>query len=383
MWFLTIVLRNLWNRKIRTGLTCLGMGVAVCAVVTMIGIADVFEQAVAKLLEARGVDLVVTRAGVAQRVAASLPARLRERLLKIPAVKAVEPLLVDVVSFEDKNLVAVYVMGWDVAGRMFDELHFVSGRKPRASDLRPAVLGAGLAETLGKTVGGQIKIEDEDFTVVGINKSPNIFENSTAVVSLSDLQALMDRKDQVTGFMVLLQDSSDKKAKIDSVRQEIEELRDDNGRTIGVSAMATEAHVKSSLELRVVQAMAFSTSAIALFIGVIGMLNTMMIAVFERTQEIGTLRAIGWPKMRVVHLIMLESLFLSLLGWVAGLAGSLLLTKLLSISPASSTLILPSAVSPGIMSKALLLAVLAGIVGAAYPAVVAARLLPTEALRRD
>ena len=51
MWFVTMIIRNLWNRKIRTGLTCLGMAVAVCAVVTMIGVADVFEQAVAKLLK--------------------------------------------------------------------------------------------------------------------------------------------------------------------------------------------------------------------------------------------------------------------------------------------------------------------------------------------
>ncbi len=383
MWFVTIVARNLWNRKIRTGLTCLGMGVAVCAVVTMIGVADVFEQAVTKLLQTRGVDLVVTRAGVAQRVAASLPAALRERLLKIPAVKGVEPMLVDVVSFEEKNLVAVYVMGWDVTGRMFDELHFAYGRKPRAGDVRPAVLGAGLAETLGTSVGERIKIEDEDFTVVGIYQSSNIFENSSAVVALFDLQDLMDRKDQVTAFLILLENSPDKKAKVEVVRQEIEDLREENGRKIGVSAMASEAHVKSSLELRVVQAMAFSTSAIALFIGVIGILNTMMIAVFERTQEIGTLRAIGWPKVRVVRLILLESLILSLLGWLLGIAGSLFLTRLLSISPASSTLILPSAVSSVIMSKALLLAILAGIVGAAYPAVVAARLIPTEALRRD
>ena len=63
--------RNLWHRKVRTGLTCLGMAVAVCAVVTMIGVADVFEQAVGKLLETRGVDLVVTRAGVAQRIAST------------------------------------------------------------------------------------------------------------------------------------------------------------------------------------------------------------------------------------------------------------------------------------------------------------------------
>jgi putative ABC transport system permease protein len=359
------------------------MGVAVCAVVTMIGVADVFEQAVAKLLETRGVDLVVTRAGVAQRVAGTLPAPLKDRLLQVPGVKRVEPMLIDVVSFEEKNLVAVYVMGWDISGHMFDELHFKSGRKPSAGDVRPAVIGAGLAETLGKSVGDKIVIEDDAFTVVGVQQSSNIFENSMAVVSLQDLQDLMDRKEQVTAFLIVLADSPDKQARVDAVRHEIEDLRDENGRKIGVSAMASEAHVKSALELRVVQAMAWSTSAIALFIGVIGMLNTMMIAVFERTQEIGTLRAIGWPKIRVVRLILIESLILSSLGWLLGMAFSLLLTKLLSLSPASSTLILPSAVSPAIMAKALLLAILAGIVGAAYPAFVAARLIPTEALRHE
>jgi len=359
------------------------MGVAVCAVVTMIGVADVFEQAVAKLLETRGVDLVITRAGVAQRVASTLPAPLKDRLLRVPGVKGVEPMLIDVVSFEEKNLVAVYVMGWDVAGRMFDELRFTRGRKPRADDARPAVIGAGLAETLGKSVGDRLTIEDEAFTIVGIQQSSNIFENSMAVVTLRDLQDLMDRKEQVTAFLIMVEDSLAKQAKVEAVRHEIESLRAENGHKIGVSAMASEAHVKSSLELRVVQAMAWSTSAIALFIGVIGMLNTMMIAVFERTQEIGTLRAIGWPKARVVRLILVESLILSSLGWLLGMAGSLLLTTLLSISPASSTLILPSAVSPAIMSKALLLAILAGIVGAAYPAFVAARLVPTEALRHE
>jgi putative ABC transport system permease protein len=383
MWFVTLVLRNLWHRKIRTGLTCLGMAVAVCAVVTMIGVADVFEQAVSKLLESRGVDLVVTRAGVAQRIAGTLDAGLRKRFLRLPGVKAVEPMLVDVVSFEDSNLVAVYVMGWDVRGRMFDDLHFKSGRKPEPNDKRPAVLGAALAETLAKRVGDQVTIEDEAFNVVGIQQSSNIFENSTAVVGLGDLQQLMDRKNQVTAFLIVAEESPAKKARVEALQHELENLRDENGRKIGVSAMPTEAHVKSSVELRVVQAMAWSTSAIALVIGIIGMLNTMMIAVFERTGEIGTLRAIGWRKARVVRLILLESLVLSALGWVLGMGGSLLLTKLLSIAPANSSVILPSAVTPGIMAEAFLLALVAGLIGAAYPAFVASRLVPTEALRHE
>jgi putative ABC transport system permease protein len=359
------------------------MAVAVCAVVTMIGVADVFEQAVGKLLETRGVDLVVNRAGAAQRVASTLNIGLKTRFEQLPGVKGVEPMLVDVVSFPDNNLVAVYVMGWDIHGHMYDELHFKSGRKPRPEDKRPVVLGAVLAETLGKKVGDQVEIEGEPFTVVGIHQSFNLFENSMAVVSLSDLQQLMDRNDQVTAFFIVVEDSPNKKQEIDALAKQIEDLRDSKGKKIGVSAMASQDHVKSSLELRVVQAMAWSTSAIALIIGVIGMLNTMMIAVFERTPEIGTLRAIGWPKVRVVRMILMESLVLSVLGWMLGMLMSTALTWFLSVSPANSTIILPSTVSAEIMSKALVLAILAGLVGAAYPAFFAARLLPTEALRHE
>ena len=240
-----------------------------------------------------------------------------------------------------------------------------------------------LAETLGKNIGDQVAIEDEEFTVVGIHRSANLFENSMAVVSLRDLQQLMDRKDQVTAFMIVVDDSPDKRSKIAALTETIKELKEPNGRKVGVSAMPTQDHVKSSLELRVVQAMAWSTSVIALVIGVIGMLNTMMIAVFERTSEIGTLRAIGWPKTRVVWMILMESLILSALGWLFGIVLSLLLTWVLSISPANSTIILPSSVSVVIMCQALVLAILAGLVGAAYPAFFAARLLPTEALRHE
>ena len=349
----------------------------------MIGVADVFEKAVGKLLETRGVDLVVNRAGVAQRIASSLNIRLGDRFLKLPGVKSVEPMLVDVVSFPDNNLIAVYVMGWDVQGHMYDELHFKSGRRPQSGDTRPVVLGAVLAETLGKALGDKVEIEGQAFTVVGIHQSFNLFENSMAVVALSDLQTLMDRQNQVTAFFIVVEESTDKKSRIDALAKEIEALKDEKGRKIGVSALPSQDHVKSSLELKVVQAMAWSTSAIALIIGIIGMLNTMMIAVFERTSEIGTLRAIGWPKARVVKMILIESLVLSVLGWVLGMLMSTALTWILSISPANSSVILPSSVSPEIMSKALVLAILAGLVGAAYPAYHAARLLPTEALRHD
>jgi putative ABC transport system permease protein len=384
MWFLTMVVKNLWQRKVRTILTCLGMGIAVCAVVTMVGVADVFERAVTQLFETRGVDMVVTRAGAAQHTASNLPQALGDRLLELPGVDSVEPMLLNVVSFQPEfDLVAVYVMGWDPAGAMFKQLHFASGRELRPDDHNGVILGSMLAKSLDKKVGDHLAIEGMDLTVIGISSSNNVFENSSAVMALPDLQRMMDRPKQVTTFLVRVQESADKRGHIDTLKKEIDELTDPRWPRLKLSALSTEENVQSTLELRVVQGMAWSTSVIALVIGVIGMLNTMMISVFERTREIGTLRAVGWSARRVVRLILLETLVLSVIGAVVGTAMSLGLTWVLSAFPSASALILPTNVTPKILIEAFLLAIVAGLFGATYPAAFAARLLPTEALRHD
>src|SRR6185436_4091292 len=67
------------------------------------------------------------------------------------------------------------------------------------------------------------------------------------------------------------------------------------------------------------------TSMIALVIGAIGMMNTMMTSVLERTREIGILRAIGWRKRRVVRMVLLESVMLCVVGAVLGTACAIVL----------------------------------------------------------
>jgi putative ABC transport system permease protein len=241
-----------------------------------------------------------------------------------------------------------------------------------------------LARNLNKRVGDRVEIEGQQLAVIGLYESANLFENSSAIVPLRTLQNLMDREGQVTAFLIRIQESSNKPAMLAPLQNTIEELRDEKtGRKIGVSAMPTEEHIRTNLELRVVKGMSLSTSIIALVIGVIGLMNTSMISVFERTREIGTLRAVGWPRGLVVRMILFEMLVLALLGALMGFVMSFGLTWLLSVFPSTSALMLPSHVSPVLMGETLLLALLGGMTGALYPAYLGARLLPTEALRHE
>jgi len=130
------------------------------------------------------------------------------------------------------------------------------------------------------------------------------------------------------------------------------------------------------------QAMAWMTSVIALVIGAVGVLNTMIMSVFERTREIGILRAIGWRKTRVVRLILFESILLSIIGAVLGIVAAVLLTRALTWWPMVNGLIRGD-VAPVVMIQGFFIALAVGLIGGAYPAYRGAQLLPTEALRHE
>jgi putative ABC transport system permease protein len=380
--FFGFILKNLLQRKFRSALTVCGVAVAITAVVSLVGIAHGFETSLTELYESRGVDLLVVRAGTTERLGSSLPEKVGEEIRRLPGVRLVSPGLMDMVSFEKGHLIGVPLQGWTADSFMFEGLKVIDGRLLRAGDRHAVMLGVVLAKNLGKKAGDRLEIEGQDFEVVGVFESFNVFENGSAVVLLSDLQQLMDRPGQVTGFQVVLEDTPDRKAAVERVRKEVEKLHDDKGRPYRLSALPTKDYVKSTTQIRMGQAMAWLTSAIALVIGAIGVLNTMIMSVFERTREIGILRAVGWRRSRVVRLILYESLLLSVVGAGVGIGGAVLLVRAFSQSQAASGLVRPD-VSPAVMAQGLVIALAVGLIGGAYPALRGSRLAPTEALRHE
>jgi putative ABC transport system permease protein len=179
-----------------------------------------------------------------------------------------------------------------------------------------------------------------------------------------------------------LEDSTDKAALVAAVKKQIESLRDQRGRTLGLAAQSTKDFVQSTAQIQLAHAMAWVTSAIALVIGAVGILNTMIMSVFERTREIGILRAIGWRKVRVVRMILAESFVLCLAGAAMGIVGALGLARLLSKFPATSGYI-QGDIAPVVIAEGFVMAFLVGLIGGIYPAYRGAQLMPTEALHHE
>jgi len=375
MWFTTIVIKNSIRRPLRSALTIIAIATAIGAVVALVGIASGFERTFLELYKGVGIDLVVVRAGARQRLNSTLDQAMGDKIARIPSVRDVIPGLADVISFEDAGLYGVLVQGWVPESVIFNHTTVLSGRTLKRDDSKAVMLGSILAKNLGKQVGDELKLFEEPFRVVGIYKSTTVFEEGACTIALSELQRLMDRPNQVTGFSVIVDHPVNRK-RLDQIRQEIEALGP------GVTALTTDEHVKSVSEIQLAKAMAWLTSAVALFIGSFGVMNTMIMSVHERTREIGVLRAIGWRKSRVVRLILLESVLLSLIGAVVGSLGAMILVHLLTRLPMVSGVI-DGRIEPLFLGYGLAIAILVGLLGGSLPAFRASRMLPSSALRYE
>lgn len=383
MYFATFLLKNLVRRKARSLLTILGVAVAIATVVTLRGVSYGFERSFRANFERRGIDLVVVSAGIPDQLRSDLAEDIGPRIERIEGVRQVSAGLLELVDIDrGDTVISILVNGWRPGGAQLDELEIVSGRAIRPEDSRAIMLGVTLAENLDKGVGDAVTMQRRSFDVVGVYRSFDIFENGGAVVPLAALQDLMARPGSVTGFTVELEPSGDKEALAGAVRKKIETLADDQGNPYGITAQPTRDYVSGTIYIRMANGMAWITSGIALIIGSISILNTMIMAVMERTREIGILRAVGWVRARVLGMVLGEAMLLSLTGAALGIGAAMLVVGWLAGVPQTSGFV-NGGLSPVVIAEGLGLTLLMALVGGVGPAYRAAGLQPTEALRHE
>ncbi len=374
MRFLTVVAKNLLRRPARSALTVCGVALAVAAVVSLLGISRGFEQSYYDLYRSRGIDLVVQHSGRSQQLSSGLDESWGERIRRLPGVREVIGGLVDVVSFEEAGLFVVLVNGWTPECSLFDRLKILSGRRLTDSDRRKLLLGTVLAANLGKGVGDVVDLYGQTFEVAGVFESYNVYENGAIVMLLGEMQQMTDRPREVSGFTVEAEPAAGSVA-IAAIKQRIEALSPE------LTVLSTADFVNSVAQIRMARAMAWLTSSVAMILGGIGVLNTMVMSVFERTRELGVLRALGWSRLRIVRMILSESVLLTLAGATIGSAGGAALARALGSFRTTAGLV-EGRVAPAVFAQGFLIALAVGLLGALYPAFWSASLRPVEALRQ-
>jgi putative ABC transport system permease protein len=183
---------------------------------------------------------------------------------------------------------------------------------------------------------------------------------------------LADKPRQVTWYLIKLRDPS-----------RAEAVRDDlNARFPEIRVSLTSEFVENMPDMQQGQQMVGQIAFLAVLIGAVGMLNTMLMSVLERTREIGVLRALGWSRRRVLGTILREALALGLAGAVVGIPLGMGMVWGLNQIPLVKGFI-GARYDLDLFLTAVTVALGAGAVGGLYPAWRATRLRPAEALRYE
>jgi putative ABC transport system permease protein len=236
-------------------------------------------------------------------------ASIRDQIAKLPKIVGTCNILVEITSVEDSDLMILSGREW--GSFCWDNLELVSGRMPRDGAEEVVVLGQTAADVLKKKVGDPIQLETKQLKVVGIVKGGAIVEDGAVILSLPILQTIMATPNQINAIDVRVAPGTS--------QQQIRELAELVQRQFPeVHAVTISEHLSHSEGFQLIQAMSWGTSILAIVVGVLGVMNTMLMSVFERTHEISVLLALGWTRGRIIRMILYEAAMLGFLGGVVG-----------------------------------------------------------------
>lgn len=368
---LQFAFRNLQRRRTRSILTILGVAFAVGSFITLYGLSRSVHENVQRSFDEHGTDLTVKRRGIAEPFGGTIPEGLIPEIAKIPGVAAVSgQLLTFAATDNDDNVLAV---GWATDGFYWANVPLKEGRVPNRDEHKVALVGYDIARTLGKKLGDEITLLGEKFRIVGLTDYHSIINRNEVIVKLADLQELTFRPNAVT-FLSIRLEHPDDQAEADRVAATIEGMEK-------LSVSRSEGMLRNDSLFGLLTAVSTSMAWVALFMGVLMVLNTLLMAVLERTREIGILSAIGWSNERIMGALVIEGFILSAMGSIVGIVLGVAGSKFLSQIPAIGRYVAVEPTLPLIAATALAAMVL-GILGSSYPAWVATRASPADALER-
>ena len=356
MTWVSLIRKNLLRRPARTIFTAIGVGLGVGLIVALLAITNGVHRTAGDLMHVGRSDFGLYQSDVSDFTRSLLPESLAAQVARDPGVASVAKvkLLVDG---------GTLVFGLDPAEFAFRRFVVVSG-----------VRGSAMAgDHSGKHVGQHVRVSGRSFTITGVYHSGDRFEDLGLVLPLHTVEALAKRPGEITSIGITVKLGQNVKAVARRLQQ----------RYPGTAAITEPGQaIKVDTSSRLIISTGWIVSLLALIVGGIGVTNTMAMSVFERTREIGVLRAVGWSMLRVGTMILSEAIGICLLALAVGCGLGILAANLFVSRSQLSGLITPT-YTLGTFAWGLAFALGVGVIGALYPTLRAVRLAPVEALRHE
>ena len=370
--FVRLVFNDLASRKFRTALTAVAVAISVMAIVTLSVVTNSLERSAAAVLQMGNADFMVAQKGSPSLLDSVVTDAQVAGVAKTAGVQSAVGALVTTVRLDASHPQFLQI-GLDPAQLAPFGVQIVAGRAYTATASDEVMLGWQAAQDLHKKVGDTVKMGTASYRVVGLYSLKQVSGDTASMFPLIALQASERKPGTVT--MVAVKVGSG--ASIDQVRKQVEQTYPN----LATVRLASEfGRVDRNLEF--LKAAQTGATIIALLIGVIIVMNTMLLSLIERVREFGVLRALGWTRRRLVSLVMGEAVSISVLGAGLGVGLAFLLTFSLAHASSLQGLLNPE-YSASTFAIALGSAIGIGLVAALYPSLRAGALRPGEALRKE
>jgi putative ABC transport system permease protein len=385
--------KNLLRKRTRSGLTIMGIALSAWVLSSLLGFNKGYESSLNRDIDNMGYQVLLTAKGCPYE-AATLMLKggtglryMSQSVIKQVAAQAevdkVTPMLMQAVFDPNKGEsggISAY-LGVDPSTFpvMKSFLEFARGTWFTDPGAREAVLGYEAAELEQREVGDLLLIPEKEveLKVVGILKRTGTQDDGTIFLPLQTVQTIFNKPGELTAVGIKVKKESD----IARFEEKLYDLPD--------VQVVSLAQVKQTIMNLVTTAkiMVFSIAIIAVLIAMVGVINTILMSVFERFQEIGILKSMGAMPRDVFTMVWIETLILCLLGGIVGTAMALALSKITEIlirnlipyAPTGALIQLDFRLVATTLASILLIGFISGL----YPAWKAARIRPLESIRSE
>jgi putative ABC transport system permease protein len=408
--YVTLAAKNLRRRPVRTGLTVAGVALAVSVAVSLGGFTLGYRGAIEKSINMLGFQVMIMAKGCPYEAATMmlkggtgllyLPADTYEKVKSDPEIETITPIFIGVAQKkgssirDDVGSSFSVISGIDVASyramkpwMVFKRGAGYDGGRWFADGARDeVVLGFEAAEYEQRKVGdtfyasitpaGRPDAVMHEFKVVGVMDRTGTQDDGTVFMPIQVAREYFGRPDQLTILGIKL-----KRFNAFSMREfETRWLKLPEVQVVGLQ------QVKTTLVnlVATAQTMIAAVAAIAVIVALIGVINTILMSVYERTAEIGIMKALGARRESIFQLVWLETVIICLAGGMAGSAAALAGSRLVerAIKAVADVGVQGSVVNitPAVIAYAMAGAVILGFFGGLYPAWRASSMRPVEAI---
>ena len=388
-----VAYKNLLRKKVRSVLTLIGIALSAWVLVSLLGFNHGYKTALNKDIDNMGFQLMIMAKGCPYEAATMMlkggtglrfmKQSILETIEKEPEVEKTTPMLMQAVFDPNKGESGGIAAYLGVEPKSFSEmktfLKFRQGGWFTDENAYEAVMGYEAAELEQREVGDMTLIPEKNiqFKVVGILDRTGTQDDGTIFVPLKTLQKIFNKTDELTTIGIKVKKDADS----NRLEKKLYTLPD--------VQVVSLAQVKQTIMrlISTAKVMVLSTALIAILIAMVGVINTILMSVHERFQEIGILKTIGAMPWDIFKLIWTETIILCTIGGVLGVILALILSKITEVvirrilpySPRGGLILIDLKLVLITLAAILCIGLLSGL----YPAWRAGRIRPLEAIRGE